>query len=283
MRLVMTLLVRNEQDILRENLEFHFGRGVDFVIATDNLSCDATPDILREYERDGRLRLIREEQDDYSQDLWVTRMARMAAADFAADWVINSDADEFWWPLATDLKAVLARQDPAVAACRCPRLQFVTVPETAGTRFWQGMVYRQAVATNEFGKPLPPKVLHRASPDVVVHQGNHRVDGLAGACVACEAVEILHFPIRSYGQFRAKVEHGGAACARNTRLPNGVVPRWREQYELLRKGVLKKYFDDLVYAPDEVEAGLGDGSLLHDDRLAGHFAGIAARRAPGGH
>ncbi|HJM57083.1 MAG TPA: hypothetical protein QF446_07130 [Planctomycetota bacterium] len=39
-RLVMTLLVRNEEDILATNIEYHLARGVDFIIATDNLSDD---------------------------------------------------------------------------------------------------------------------------------------------------------------------------------------------------------------------------------------------------
>ena len=38
MRLVMTLLVRDEEDIVRANVDFHLARGVDFVIATDNRS-----------------------------------------------------------------------------------------------------------------------------------------------------------------------------------------------------------------------------------------------------
>ncbi len=42
MKLVMTLLVRDEQDIIRENIEFHLAQGVNFFVVTDNKSVDAT-------------------------------------------------------------------------------------------------------------------------------------------------------------------------------------------------------------------------------------------------
>ena len=47
MTLVTTLVVRDEEDILEANLEYHFAQGVDLAIVTDHGSRDATPEILR--------------------------------------------------------------------------------------------------------------------------------------------------------------------------------------------------------------------------------------------
>src|SRR5687768_12862200 len=95
-KIVMTLLVRDEADILVQNIEFHRAQGVDHFIITDNLSADATPSIVAHYVHKGWATSIIERDDDYAQSEWVTRMARMAAAQLDADWVINCDADEFW-------------------------------------------------------------------------------------------------------------------------------------------------------------------------------------------
>ena len=103
MKLVMTLLARDEADIVDSWLAFHLNAGADFVIATDNRSQDGTTEILERYARSGHVHLIREPGEDLRQDEWVTRMARLAATDYGADWVINSDADEFWWPRGASL------------------------------------------------------------------------------------------------------------------------------------------------------------------------------------
>mgnify|MGYP001341806789 CR=1 FL=1 len=47
-RIIMTLLVRNEQDVIAENILFHYHQGVDAFIVMDNLSTDATVEILRD-------------------------------------------------------------------------------------------------------------------------------------------------------------------------------------------------------------------------------------------
>ena len=98
MKLVLTVLARDEADVIDAQVAFHLNAGVDFVIATDNNSGDGTTELLEAYARDGVLHLIREPAEGLRQGEWVTRMARLAATEYGADWVINTDADEFWWP-----------------------------------------------------------------------------------------------------------------------------------------------------------------------------------------
>ena len=86
----MTLLVRDEADIVDAQIAFHLDAGVDFVIATDHRSNDGTTEILERYERQGGLRLIRERDEEVRQSEWVTRMARLAANEHRADWVLNA-------------------------------------------------------------------------------------------------------------------------------------------------------------------------------------------------
>ena len=53
MRIVMTLLVQNEADIVDTWLRYHLARGVDVVIVTDHRSDDGTSEVLHEHARDG--------------------------------------------------------------------------------------------------------------------------------------------------------------------------------------------------------------------------------------
>ncbi len=135
--LIMTLLVRDEQDIVAANIDYHLARGVDLVIATDNASVDDTVEILRGYESCGVLRLLHEPTDDYSQWRWVTRMARLAAAE-GADWVINADVDEFWWPLnGAGLPEAFAALPAEIGVLEVARHNFPPALSTTGP-FWTG-------------------------------------------------------------------------------------------------------------------------------------------------
>lgn len=66
--LYMTLLVKNEEELLEQNLIFHKQMGVDGFIVTDNNSTDHTPDILRKYKELGWIKeIIQEPATDYRQ------------------------------------------------------------------------------------------------------------------------------------------------------------------------------------------------------------------------
>jgi hypothetical protein len=273
----MTLLVRDEQDIVRENLDFHLAQGVERVIVTDNGSEDGTLEILRDYEARGLVRLLLEPTDDYSQGRWVTRMARMAAED-GADWVINGDADEFWWPRRGTLGSTFEALGPEAGIVVAHRTNFVPCAED-GRAFWERMTRRERQSLNPLGKPLPPKVAHRAHPEITVVQGNHRVEGVElGERIDDGSVEILHFPMRTYAQFENKIVKGGRAYARNRELPDRTGRTWRRLYELWERGGLRDHYRDQVVAERD------DDELIEDTRLRDYLRelGLSATRQAAG-
>lgn len=275
MKLVMTLLVRDEEDIVADNLDFHLAQGVDEVIVTDNGSVDGTLEILRSYEARGVVRVIEEPTDDYSQGRWVTRMARMAATEHDADWVINNDADEFWWPRSGTLRSVFEGLGADVGAVVGHRTNFVPRPED-GRPFWERMTLRERESLNPVGKPLPPKLAHRAHPDIVVVQGNHRIKGPdVGTELDDGSIEILHFPMRSYAQFENKIVKGGRAYARNKELPEKTGRTWRRLYETWEHGGLPAHYQENVVS----EGARAD--LIEDTRLRDYLEALRLSASTG--
>ena len=275
MKLVMTLLVRDEEDIVADNLDFHLAQGVDEVIVTDNGSVDGTLEILRAYEARGLVRIIVEPTDDYSQGRWVTRMARIAATEHKADWVINNDADEFWWPREGTLRTLFEGLGGDVGVVVGHRTNFVPRPED-DRPYWERMTLRERESLNPVGQPLPPKLAHRAHPEIVVVQGNHRIKGPdVGSEVDDGSIEILHFPMRSYAQFENKIVKGGRAYARNKELPEKTGRTWRRLYETWEQGGLPAHYEASVVA----EAARQD--LLEDTRLRDYLEALRLSASTG--
>ena len=109
---------------------------------------------------------------------------------------------------------------------------------------------------------MPPKVAHRAHPDVTVEQGNHKIEGVElGQRLDDGSIEILHFPMRTYAQFENKIKKGGRAYLRNRELPQAKGRTWRRLYEVWEEGGLRAHYDENVAA----DAGRRD--LIEDTRL----------------
>ena len=211
----MTLLVRDERDIVEEHLAFHLAAGVDLVIVTDHASTDGTEEVLARYEAEGRARVIREPEGPFRQREWVTRMARLAASEHGADWVVNSDADEFWWPRGGSLPDVLDSIPRRYGVVQSFVRHFVPVPDD-GSPFWERMTLRLTAQApvNDPRSPWRPfrKVVHRGDPRAEIVEGSHDVRGTTLTTLrGWYPLEVLHFPIRTARQLERKGRVWGSA------------------------------------------------------------------------
>src|SRR5919197_3757005 len=269
MKLVLTLLARDEADVVDAHLAYHLNAGVDFVVATDNRSQDGTTEILETYAREGYLHLIREPGDDMRAGEWITRMARLAASDFGADWVINSDADEFFWPRGVDLKEALAAIPRRYGIVRSFVRAFPPRPDD-GTFFAERMTVRVTTQApiNDPGSMFRPgsKLVHRSHPNVVVGHGSHTISGAPFAPLrGWYPLELLHFPMRSAAQVERKFVNAWSAIDRN---PQREPPHYiAKAYEARREGRLAEFLESLTVDEGALERGLTAGSLVVDTRL----------------
>ena len=267
MKLVMTLLVRDEIDVIRTMLDFHLHSGVDHIIVTDNGSVDGTLDILYEYEQSGRVLLLHEPPSDFSQHRWVSRMAHLAQDVMKADWIIHADADELFVPLGSgNLKQALAAVDTDLEVLKIQRHDFVACERNNRAAPQLEMTFRKSKSLNLAGNPLPPKVIHRPIPDIKVAQGNHGVRSAMNLEIGTlDSIAVFHYPIRSYAQFRSKVSNGGSGYARNHELDIKTGHHKRYWYQFLMEGKLEGlYYKEYFFSESDIHAGLSDGSLTED-------------------
>jgi hypothetical protein len=294
-RVVMALKVRDEEDVIEAVLRYHRAQGVDFFVVTDNASTDRTPEILGRWVDSGLARVISEPSPELRERgaEWVTRMARLAATEHGADWVVHGDADEFWWPLEGTIKRALASVPADFGVVLGPRVEFVARPDGPGT-FFDRLVYREARSM------LRPKIAHRALADVIVlHRGQHDVTAGTDSEDAWQRLRtpgrpvlrtvrpegpgeteerlvwyprwplrIFHLPLRSFDQYRRKVE---AMLNDPVSSGGGMRGRLRDRYEA---GHIDELYAELTEDDAAVDRGIAEGRLVRDERLRDFMAGL---------
>lgn len=262
MKLMMTLLVRDEIDIVESQLSYHLNAGVDFVIATDHDSHDGTTEVLESHEREGHLHLIRE-RGRFRESAWRTRMARLAASDHGADWVINTDADEFWMPRDGSLKEILASIPASYGIVWALTNHFL--PRSGDCRaFFERMTVRLSsfVAINDPTSPYRPhaKAAHRGVTDIMVRHGAHLANSPSLRPLRdWYPLDVCHFPFRSPAQYERK----GVRGVRDSK-PLGQYVKAALAREV---GRVENVYGRLAIDDATLERGLASGFLVEDTRL----------------
>jgi Glycosyl transferase family 2 len=282
----MVYKVRDEADIIEDNLRFHRAQGVDFFVIADTGSTDGTLETLERYEAAGLVHLERMEggihdmKGEGGGEEGITRIA----SEMGADWVIHNDADEFWWPAEGTLKQALASITEPYGMVFTPRTEFAARPGDGP------FADRMMVRETRFLRP--PKTAHRANPRVNL-RGPHPIEiwvggspyrGLVGKPVLRTEAEhreekplelliapnfpvgVLHFPIRSYDQYRHRVE----IARDNGQLKRN--PRGQAVNDALERGHLEAVYERLVLDDQAVADGTREGWLVEQASFGEYLA-----------
>lgn len=271
-RLIMTLLVKNEEGMLEENLRFHKAMGVDGFIITDNNSTDRTPEIIEKYRQMGWVKeVIQETATNYEQKAWVDRMIWKAKTRYGADWIINADADELWYAPSGNLKDELSRTGANVLNCEMRSLY----PEE-DKPFWQwDKAVKYVPDLEHYGLSLyslferqNKKVVHRAAGYIQISMGNHKVTMLPKRSADTD-IRVYHYNIRGKQQFLEKMINGGKQLEQHKGRHGG--RHWRYFYRLYKEGKLEEEYDRVIgtHVFDRLQA---DGYVYEDDTICRFFS-----------
>ncbi|GAA3757089.1 glycosyltransferase family 2 protein [Terriglobus aquaticus] len=258
--ITMLLLVRDESDIIAENIQFHLGRGIQTFVVTDNGSTDGTRDILRDFEQSlGSSFLVLDDPElAHLQAQRVNRMIGLARERFHPRWILSADADEFWFPASGSYASEF---DGRANILDCYWHNFLPRPNTA----WQDF--------SDIGE-MPgyhgrmKKTLCLARGLLGMYAGNHEARTIPHVEARSENIRVYHYPVRSYQQFERKVIHGHRATVRAAEHQN-VAWHWREYYQAWQEGRLPEMYASLA----------ANNRVAEDSTMAELFGKLK----PGGH
>ncbi len=252
--LVMTLVVHNEEEIIEQQIRFHAAMGVDaFIVSTHNCT-DATHEILIRLQQDGiPITIIPRTSADHKHHVWVNEMVKLARKKYNATWVINSDADEFYYSAHLDLKKSIRESGNAnllwvdslflFPEDRQDYLRstfFVTRP------FQKFEACRLKIDTDPLfedyiGSQGCTKVIHKTKGFISCTDGNHDAEMVKSVKVHSADIRLYHYHIRSFKGWEAKVQRWEKTIFL---LPEGSGEHMKAMVRLYQQGKLREAFDN---------------------------------------
>ncbi len=270
--LVMTILVKNEADIIAANIRTHAALGVDAFVVMDNDSDDGTREILADLQKSYEIKII-DEKGDYKQARWMRRLAGVAKREMGADWVINNDADEFWLPQNDkNLKENLAFRGSVLTVQRynmVPDEHSVTDDHFFESPYYvkNPIFYKKSKELNNakqsiiLGK-IGPKTIVNPHGLVYLRGGNHKALHIGNLrdyfrsgydkIKRFNAIEVFHYSIRNYAQFKKNILNRKRLLESGKKVSMG--PHYRRWVRLYNAGKLEEEFaNNIVFNQSDLD------------------------------
>ena len=283
--IVMTILVKDEIDIIEANIRTHAKLGIDAFVVMDNNSSDGTREKLDELSKEFEMTII-DEKGLYNQSKWMKRLATTAKNKYNPRWVINNDADEFWIPKDNrTLKEILSVTKGAVLTCQ--RYNMVLDESVSKGNFFDAeyhvhnpVFYRKET---QLTQDYPSIVLSKIGPKVItdpkglliIRGGNHKALHLRNLwdywrnydkIKRFPDIEVFHYVIRSWEQFEKHIKIRKRLLEDKKHVRMG--PHYRRWVKLYNEGRLKEEFENrIVFKNDAMEVFKRYGIVQKDTRI----------------
>jgi hypothetical protein len=244
MRIVVVSMVRNEADVIELFVRWHL-RIADHLLVADHASGDGTGEILAALRDEGLpLTVVSCDGAAYEQSRVTSALARRAAQQLAADWVLPFDADEL---LETETgeapRRVIERLDPRLVH-RVGWRNYVPRPQDAAgdTPLLERIAHRNRSERTHHKLLIPGALLRKRA--TWLGTGNHRLLQRSWLkrrklqSVDAPDLWLAHFPVRSVEQLRTKTLVGWLAQLASAERHGDPVrdSHLHEMYGLLRRG-----------------------------------------------
>lgn len=287
-RLIMTILVKDEVDIIEANIRTHASLGVDGFVVMDNNSYDGTRELLATLKNEFEIIII-DEKGKYNQAKWMTRLAHIAHKELKADWVINNDADEFWIPQnKLNLKENLRFKGNVLTVQRYNMILDESCIDggnffDANYRVENPIYYSKEKQLNNekvsiaLGK-IGPKTIINPNGLFWLRGGNHKAMHIANMkdylksgydkIKRFDAINVFHYPIRSYTQFEQNIKNRKNLLESGKKVSMG--PHYRRWVSIYNEGRLEDEFNNnVVFSKNDIEVLQKYDIVRFDDSIKG--------------
>lgn len=220
MKLIMTLLIKDEEDIIEQNIRFHCAMGCDGFIVMSHNSTDKTNSILEKLKDEGLvLEIIYQDNPKYLQSKFVKEMIDIATKKYHASWIINADADEFYYSKSLNLKTSIIKDSCKFANVLLvdstflfpdDRENYLTSPYFVTNPFTKFRAQMLNINNdNKFsefiGSQGCTKVIHKSSGNPCPYMGNHGIDIKHKRQINSSDIVLYHYHVRNFKQYENKM------------------------------------------------------------------------------